>query len=153
MSKQKYTKVSDILTHHSCPISKLSKKCQKLNMISQHLTQCLPDGLKNYVKVSNYYQGILELSTTNTATATQLRHLSTRIMNHLSKALPNERFLSIQCKIAKSQPQSSKIVKTKLKATPISHRSSNAIKKFSDEIKDERLASALNRLANQASSK
>lgn len=102
-------------------------------------------------RVVKFSQGIVYLTVSTSAFATQIRYQSTRILETLKNNITNVTFHAIQCKVSllTSNPKISSMTK-KNRAKKISGASQQRLLTLSKKINSPSLSEALLRLSNTA---
>ncbi len=143
-------KVSHIISSTNEQLSKLVTAESKLREIKHELAQV--SFLKAYYdtyKIIKFSQGILYLSTSSAALATQLRYAIPEIMRGLQDKLPNVGLVSIQCKVSTfTQPKQPSSIYKKSKAKIISQKTRAKISNLSETVSSKELSDALKRLVD-----
>ena len=141
-------KVSHIISSTNEQLSKLVTAEGKLREIKHELAQA--SFLKTHCdayRVIKFSQGILYLSTSSAALATQLRYAIPEIMRGLQDKLPNVGLASIQCKVSTfTQPKQQPNVYQKSKTKNISEKTRTGLLRLSEKTSSEGLREALKRL-------
>ena len=142
-------KVSQIISSTNEQLSKLVSTESILTKIKQELLQL--SFFKAYIesyRLIKFSQGILYLSVSSAALATQLRHATPQIMRELQEKLPDIGLESIQCKVSTfSAPVQKTGVYQKLKTKNISEKTKTKLSELSNTIRSEELREALKRLS------
>lgn len=142
-------KVSQIISSTNEQLSTLVSTESMLTKIKQALIQLsfFKAYLESY-KLIKFSQGILYLSVSSAALATQLRHATPQILRELQEKLPEMNVMAIQCKVsAFSAPPTQKIsVYQKLKTKKISEKTRAGLSKLSETIDSKELSDALKKL-------
>lgn len=143
-------KVSNIIIDTQPRLAKLINQKNIIDIIKTELNKIdLFNNNSDYYRFIKFSQGLIYLSTTSSALATQIRHSSSIILNHLRQAISNIEFHAIQCQIHLSSfspcKQASLYKKNQPKAiNPVSKK---ALINLSKHINESNLKEALERLA------
>ncbi|MBP9727425.1 MAG: DUF721 domain-containing protein [Gammaproteobacteria bacterium] len=143
-------KVSQIISSTNEQLSKLVTAEGKLRELKHELTQV--SFLKAHYdayKIIKFSQGILYLSTSSAALATQLRYAIPEIMRGLQNKLPNVGLVSIQCKVSTfTQPKQPSSIYKKSQVKIISQKTRAKISNLSETVSSKELSDALKRLVD-----
>ncbi len=142
-------KVSQIISSTNEQLSKLVSTEGLLTKIKHELVQL--SFFKTYsdsYRLTKFSQGILYLSVSSAALATQLRHATPQILRELQEKLPEMCVMAIQCKVSafSAAPTQKTSVYQKLKTKKISEKTRAELSKLSDKIDSQELSDALRRL-------
>lgn len=98
-------------------------------------------------RVTKFTQGILYLSVSNSAFATQVRHITPSVLKTLQSKLPDIQLFAIQCKVSSfSEPEKKAALYRKHKTKDISEKTRAKLSKLSETINSEPLRVALKKL-------
>ena len=141
-------RVSQIISSTHEQLSKLVSTEGLLTKIKYELVQL--SFFKTYsdsYRLTKFAQGILYLSVSSAALATQLRHATPQILRELQEKLPEMNVMAIQCKVSTfSTPTQKTNVYQKLKTKKISEKTRAGLSKLSDTIDSKELSDALKKL-------
>ena len=100
-------------------------------------------------RLTKFSQGILYLSVSSAALATQLRHATPQILRELQEKLPEMSMMAIQCKVSifSAAPTQKTSVYQKLKTKKIGEKTKLKLSELSETISSEELREALKKLA------
>ena len=143
-------KVSQIISSTNEQLSKLVSTEGMLTKIKQELIllSFFKDYLESY-RLTKFSQGILYLSVSSAALATQLRYATPQIMRELQEKLPEIGLVSIQCKVsALAAPVQNKSSYRNSKTKGISEKTRTKISELSETISSKELGEALKRLVH-----
>ncbi|MES2204886.1 MAG: DciA family protein [Pseudomonadota bacterium] len=142
-------KVSQIISSTNEQLSKLVSTEGMLVKIKHELVQLsFFKTYSEFYRLTKFSQGILYLSVSSAALATQLRHATPQILRVLQEKLPEMNVMAVQCKVsAFTKAPTQKIsVYQKLKTKKISEKTKAGLEKLSETIDSKNLSDALKRL-------
>lgn len=118
-------------------IETIKNTLKKIDVFAQH---------PNDYRITKFSQGILYLSVSTAAFATQIRYSSSMILQSLINNIPDVEFNAIQCKVSTfSTPMQNTSVYQKLKTKKISEKTKTGLSKLSEAVDSEALKEALKR--------
>jgi len=141
-------KVSQIISSSNEQLSKLVSTEGILTKIKHELVQLsfFKTHPESY-RLVKFSQGILYVSVSSAALATQLRHTTPQILRELQEKLPEINVMAIQCKVSTfSTPTQKASVYQKLKTKKISDRTRAGLSKLSEMVDSKDLSDALKKL-------
>lgn len=142
-------KVSQIISSTNEQLSKLLSTEKILTKIKHELIQLnfFENHPESY-QLTKFSQGILYLSVSSSALATQLRYATPQILRELQEKLPEINLMSLQCKVSVFfTPTQKASVYQKLKTKKISEKTKLKLSELSNNISSEELKEALKRLS------
>lgn len=142
--------VSQIISHSTEQLSKLVSNESILTKIKHELTKM--SFFRTYsdsYRLTKFSQGILYLTVSSAALATQLRHATPQILRELQEKLPDIDLKAIQCKVGiLIAPIQKENVYQKLKTKKMSEKTKARLSELSKTISSESLREALKRLGS-----
>lgn len=122
-------------------LKKIKDELEQLSIFSKH---------RDAYRLIKFSQGILYLSVSSSALATQLRHTTPEILRQLQNKLPDISLFSIQCKVSTfSAPIQKTPTYRKSKTKNMSEKTKTGLSKLSETISSEELREALKRLSRR----
>lgn len=141
-------KVSQIISSSNEQLSKLVSTEGILTKIKHELVQLsfFKTHPESY-RLVKFSQGILYLSVSSAALATQLRHKTPQVLRELQEKLPEMNVMAIQCKVSTFSTSMQKAsIYQKLKTKKISEKTKAGLSKLSETIDSKELSDSLQRL-------
>lgn len=141
-------KVSLIISNANPQLSKLVTSEGMLKKIKDELEQLSLFTLhREAYRLIKFAQGILYISVSSSALATQLRYTTPEILRQLQEKLPEVNLFAIQCKVsAFTAPTKKAPLYRKSKTKNISDKTRAGLSKLSEKIDSQELSEALKRL-------
>lgn len=129
--------LSKLMMGKEC-IGKIKNALEKIELFAQN---------PNDYRVIKFSQGILYLSVSTAAFATQLRHTSSLLLSILQRQLPEISFNAIQCKVSTTiSTSSNETVYQKNKLKVISAKIKMKLSQLSEKVDSKELGKALKKL-------
>ncbi len=141
-------KISDIIINTQNQLSKIVADQSAIAKIknSLHAIEIFKQNSAHY-RVAKFSQGILYLSVSSAAFATQIRHHSSAILQTLQKKLANIQFNAIQCKVSTfTSTAQTAVAHQHNKTKPLNTSTKKKILTLSEKIHSESLKRALEAL-------
>lgn len=142
--------VYEIISHSTEQLSKLVSNESTLTKIKHELTKMsFFRAYSDAYRLTKFSQGILYLTVSSAALATQLRHTTPQILRELQEKLPDIDLKAIQCKVGTfSAPIQKDTVYQKPTTKKISEKAKAKLTELSEKITSPALRDALKKIAS-----
>ena len=157
MKPKQYRQISTLIHHGEPSLAILKQKADLLIRVKKILIDGLPEELHSHLLIKSIQHSVLELSVTNPAIATKIRHSAPSLLQKINGLFPEfheKPLVHLQCQVKPKEIRKNvgTIERVKRKAKPLSDHTKQKLNALSIKITHKALAEALQKLAKTTSS-